>query len=324
MLTLVLFLTMAKRQFLPNGISRKLDKTKQTRGAEDDEIFQNRVCRNSTVLIYFRDYPTYKKLNKNFENGFIVLISPFDYFNNKSSVFKELKIGENMLVFYETRKDWCDYPIKDNWMPATSRTNPLGGEYVARVPANTALENNEKIFRGYTSTNLKGAGIRVYEYADSETLKKTRTQLEFIFWHCFDIEDFINKNENKESLREQKNRCIEETKNLNVDDIKLLQKSRILNTKGHTICPLCLKEMSAFTFDKKIVQSEGRYVPDTTVTEISLFHIKELCNGEFNHKTYNLGWGHHFCNVVVKDVGIYNTLKWMRQVLKDNDKLSKK
>ena len=45
-------------------------------------------------------------------------------------------------------------------------------------------------------------------------------------------------------------------------------------------------------------------VPDLTVTEINLFHIRELRIGEFNHRPYNLGWGHHHCNVVCKDSGL--------------------
>jgi hypothetical protein len=36
---------------LPSLLDRKIYKTGQTRGASDDEIFQNRVERNSTVLI---------------------------------------------------------------------------------------------------------------------------------------------------------------------------------------------------------------------------------------------------------------------------------
>ena len=50
-----------------------------------------------------------------------------------------------------------------------------------------------------------------------------------------------------------------------------------------------------------------------------MFHIQELRTGEFNHRPYNLGWGHHHCNVVVKDAGIQPTLDWMREVLKRND-----
>ena len=69
-------------------------------------------------------------------------------------------------------------------------------------------------------------------------------------------------------------------------------------------------------------QAEGRDVPDLTVTELSLFDIRELRTGEFNHRPYNLGWGHHHCNVVVKDSGIFETLQWMREVLLDNDNYS--
>jgi len=35
------------------------------------------------------------------------------------------------------------------------------------------------------------------------------------------------------------------------------------------------------------------------------------------HKPYNLGWGHHFCNVVARDAGIMETLDWMKGVLEN-------
>jgi hypothetical protein len=62
-------------------------------------------------------------------------------------------------------------------------------------------------------------------------------------------------------------------------------------------------------------QAAGREVYDLTITELSLFHVEELRVGRLQHKPYNLGWGHHFCNVVVKDAGIVPTLRWMREVL---------
>ena len=68
----------------------------------------------------------------------------------------------------------------------------------------------------------------------------------------------------------------------------------------------------------RIVQAHGREVPDLTVTEISLFHIEELRPGVFNHRPYNLGWGHHHCNVVVKDSGIFPTLKWLVDIIARN------
>src|SRR5690606_40237277 len=55
-----------------------------------------------------------------------------------------------------------------------------------------------------------------------------------------------------------------------------------------------------------------------TVTKLNLFHIEELRTGVFNHRPYNLGWGHHHCNVVVKDSGIDETIQWMNSVIKNN------
>lgn len=46
----------------------------------------------------------------------------------------------------------------------------------------------------------------------------------------------------------------------------------------------------------------------------------ELRIGVFNHRTYNLGWGHHHCNVVVKDAGIQATIEWMDTIIRRNIK----
>ena len=47
---------------------------------------------------------------------------------------------------------------------------------------------------------------------------------------------------------------------------------------------------------------------------VNLFHLKELRTNEYNHKLYNLGWGHHHCNIVLGDKGIEETLKWMKKI----------
>src|SRR3989338_8054682 len=179
---------------LPSLLDRKIYKTGQTRGADDDVIFQNRVGRNSTVLIpyqYFKEAFSLQHASEKFENGFIVLISPNTYFENKNInkelLNKGLEIGVNTLLFYETRDQWLKYnPEQYKWNPAEKRIKPLGGKYVARVPATTSSKNGEKIIRGFTHTSNKGAGIRVYEYASKKTIDECRLQLEAIFWHCSD------------------------------------------------------------------------------------------------------------------------------------------
>src|SRR5882672_4537245 len=99
--------TSTKLPKLPSLLDRKIYKTGQTRGADDDVIFQNRVGRNSTVLIPYAFWDK-KFLSVGFENGFIVLISPTFYFSEKSIDTKlqsqGLALGKNLLVFYETRQ----------------------------------------------------------------------------------------------------------------------------------------------------------------------------------------------------------------------------
>jgi hypothetical protein len=92
----------------------------------------------------------------------------------------------------------------------------------------------------------------------------------------------------------------------------------MLNARGKTICPLCLEELSSQGFFNRMAQAEGREVTDLTITQLNLFHIEELRYGLLNHRPYNVGWGHHHCNVVVKDSGILATLMWMGQVLSRN------
>lgn len=101
-------------------------------------------------------------------------------------------------------------------------------------------------------------------------------------------------------------------------DYERLQQVRILNAERVTVCPLCLEPLSGAGFMCRIAQAEGRTVPDLTVTEVSLFHIEELRAGLYNHRPYNLGWGHHYCNVVAKDAGIANTLNWLQQIIRRN------
>lgn len=313
---------------LPRLLKSKIYKTGQTRGADDDQIFQNRVNRNSTVLIPYNYYEACKFAPDNngfFENGMIVLINPSVFFETKNFekllASKGLVLGKNALLFYYSRQQWNKYnPQSKGLLPATSRNSPLGGKYVARVPSTTA-KGEQKISHGFTTSKLKGAGIRVYEYASKRTIAHCHCQLEYVFWKCKDSHNvLIQEGMNVEQIEERKNHIFELANDLGLDNSKKLADSRILNKAGNAICPLCLEEISAQGFFSKVKQAEGREISDLTVTTLNLFHIQELRTGQFNHKTYNLGWGHHHCNVVVKDTGIDETLTWMSQVLERNKK----
>lgn len=68
---------------LPSLVDRKIYKTGQTRGASNSEIYQNRVSRNSTVLIPYSQWAACRHPYSNedeYENGSIVLVDPEWYF----------------------------------------------------------------------------------------------------------------------------------------------------------------------------------------------------------------------------------------------------
>lgn len=312
---------------LPQLLDRKIYKTGQTRGADDDVIYQNRVGRWSTVLIFYSYWHLCAKPQDGtdaYENGFIVLLSPQEYFGNSKITAelaaKGLALGRNALVFYETREQWdANNPDILKWKPAKQRTNPLGGFYVARIAATTATENGGRIVRGFDVTSIKGAGIRVYEYASSSTANLCRLQLEALFWLCADSKKVALANGmTEEDLETRKKAIFAQCETAELLDTARLTKARMLNALGKTICPLCLDELSGQGFFNRMEQAEGRGVHDLTVTQLNLFHIAELRLGVLNHRPYNLGWGHHHCNVVVKDSGILETLDWMRGVINRN------
>jgi len=313
----------ARRPRLPSLAQRKIYKTGQTRGATPAEIYQNRVGRNSTVLIPFSRWQQCQlPSGETYENGSIVLVPPEIYFTD-SRTFKasRLRLGVDALVFYARRLDWIKWPpSRQGWNPATSRLAPLGGEYVARIPGTTAAAAVPSIHHGFTTTQMRGAGIRVYEYASRETIALTRLQLEALFWLCRDATRVLRAaGMDRSDITRRRKAILEQAAAGKVLDYVLLERARAMDDRHRTICPLCMELMSASTFLTRIEQAEGREVFDTTITEASMFHIDELRVGALGHRPYNLGWGHHHCNVVAKDAGIPATLTWIRKVARRNN-----
>lgn len=313
---------------LPQLLQRKIYKTGQTRGADDDVIFQNRVSRGSTVLVPFEllgELDLFYREEEQFENGFIVLIKPADYFGTADieAQLRErgLELGRNTAVFYQIRNDWDAHnPDALGWTPCSSRVAPLGGDYVARIAATTANQGGARINRGFTTSGMKGAGIRLFEYAPTRVIEQCRVQLEAIFWLCEDSIDAVTQYEMEaDAAAGRKEYALTLAQESGLLDFEELRHARLTDADNVTVCPLCLGRLSAHGFFNRLAQAAGREVHDLTVTEINLFHIQELRYGVYNHRPYNLGWGHHHCNVVVKDAGIYETIRWMDTVLRVNE-----
>jgi hypothetical protein len=153
-------------------------------------------------------------------------------------------------------------------------------------------------------------------------MEACRCQLEALFWLCPDAENVVaatNEMSSKDAAQRKKG-ILELCEKSGLLDYNRLVTARALNADRKTVCPLCLDVLSAAGFLNRLAQAEGREVPDLTVTQLNLFHVKELRVGVFNHRPYNLAWGHHHCNTVTKDSGIEETLQWMYSITERNIK----
>jgi hypothetical protein len=314
---------------IPALVEQKLTKTGYTRGATTREIYQNRVTRNNTVLIQWRSWTTCKTPDDGsgqYEKGSIVLLEPSWYMQSKSAddelAAEGLEVGANALLLFLRRSDWVAYRPRSGKLPngkpfavATSRETPLGGVYFARVHA-TVADDGLEVVQGYDNTRLRGAGIRVYEYASTTTIMRARCQLEALIWLCEDAETAMrDAGMDRADVRARRDLALSIAETSGLLDLNRLRTIRALNGDDRTVCPLCLEPVSVADIMSRSMQAEGREVYDLTTTEVGLFHIDELRVGRLQHKPYNLGWGHHYCNVVAKDAGIMPTLEWMQRVL---------
>jgi hypothetical protein len=267
-----------------------------------------------------------------YQKGFIVLLEPSWYFNATDAdevlAPEGVILGKNALLDFRRRSDWEEFkpgsslPNGMPFQPATSRTEPLEGVYIARIHATTS-EDGEVIRHGFNTSGARGAGIRVYEYASTVINRQAKLQLEALFWMCHDAhQSMIDAGISAADVETRQEAIHGQSSAAGLLDFGRLRSLRVLNAQDQLTCPLCLKPISGKDFLKRLEQAEGRAVYDVTITEVTLFHIQELSVGKLQHKPYNLGWGHQFCNLVVRDCGIVPTLAWMLSVLNNQSQAS--
>ena len=294
---------------LPGEIKNKINKTKQTRGAQPygRVVYQNRVNRNSIAVVpyAFRD----RLHPEGFERGYVILVRPEDYFSGpgqvRSDFDSEIEIGRNAFLYYDNRQNYERFPPMQTWRPR-SRGGP--GEVVYRLPATTASGNE-----GLARVEGEPQGIRFFEYASSDQIRKTCIQLAMLAWCTEGIEDIRTEGSGCEAPAT----LLREAERLGLWDTARLEELGVLCGQ-QTVCPLCKEPIRTSELMSRIQQAEGREVFDLTVTEVNLFHMEDLKPGAYNHRIYALGWGHHHCNAVARDAGVQDTLGWMAKVLRKN------
>ena len=235
---------------LPEEIRNKINKTKQTRGAQppDRVIYQNRVNRNGLAVVPYRFR---NQLHPDgFENGYVIMIRPEEYFSDPGTVRRDFDqsvvVGNNAFVYYDNRAAYREFPPLNDWRPR-KRGGP--GEVVFRMPATTSTGAD-----GQAKVEGEAQGIRFFEYASSQQIFRTCVQLAFLAWHTDGINEVASRENSFHDLKRYVDR-------MGLWDIGRLENIDVLDNHV-AICPLCRKRLQASELMSRIEQAEGREVTD--------------------------------------------------------------
>lgn len=371
---------------LPYRIRKRIKKTGEARSG--DEIHKRRNSRAYRVIL---QYNTWKKIKgkstestilEEYKNGYIVMISPEEYFGKdypkkNSTLEKDFKLGKTGFVYYTNIKSFREFtPLKTwkelyelNTAGKAKDDNTWIGEYCLNIKnARPKLVSDickkgeeskaqaEEIHKTITSYGIKierekvpkqcGIGNYDYDYADDEMIENVRLQMLYLLLVSEKADgsafkQYIKRNHKALEIPDEDKTFIKNVTGKNYDKLfdDFLEKLRVeCREKGlleeqrlsdinvwdikakRTICPLCNKAIKIGEYFQEILQAEGRQVSENTQREIVLMHVKALRSGELNHRTYNLGWGHNYCNLIQGDKDIKETIDILIDVVRTNQK----
>lgn len=323
--------------------------------------------------------PIEENILPNFREGYVVLITPEEYFGNNypnksSSLHPRFIIGETGFVYYSSEEEFNKYKPLYSWNEVyelNTKGNHFNepktwkGEYVLNIK-NTAKPKISKICKKSNSEDeikqifdtkfpeiknppqQAGLGNYDYDYASSETIENVKYQMLYLALSAKEKDGtsfFEYLKENYKILEDKNDKSKEgkykepyktlfndsfycysaekqfdnfkeecESKGL-LDFEKLWEIGAWDKNKNVPVCPLCGKPIEPHEFFEGVEQAEGREVSDNTQRAIVLMHINALKPGELNHRPYNLGWGHNFCNTIQGDKDISVTIEELKKII---------
>ena len=191
-----------------------------------------------------------------------------------------------------------------------------------------------------------GLGNYDYDYANSQTMENVKYQMLYLVLtcksHCGDsfaeyiydnFEDIKDRKDSKVFIRMMNStkgeyiskfnnefkKFEEECKRRELLDFDKLQELGVWSTNNsRAICPLCHKPVYVDEFFDDVKQMEGRQVIDNTQKSIVLMHVDALRPGKLNHRHYNLGWGHNYCNLIQGDKDISETIDVLKEIFESH------
>ena len=345
--------------FKNTKLKKKIEKTREARGGggiyKRRNNRSNRVIihYNTYLKILKKD----KKILDNYTRGYVVRIKPGQYFNEngtiKTNFHNSLKLGINAFLYFKTIKDWKKYKSYcsnlNEIVELHTRSNTIDnnkqwiGEYCTNITnsdpsiislicttkkekeKSDILQNQlRKLQKKYKKLPAQaGIGNFDIDFASEEEIKKVEYQLCLMIFKIKGIEKELkarNSSLTDLKIKEVKNHIIDFCKKKKLDNFEKLVEIRALDeTNYEPICPLCKEKLNAESFFLDAEQDEGREEEDNTSSAIVLMHIDALRPMEFNHHTYNLGWGHKDCNTIQGPKSISDTLDYLKEILRKNN-----
>jgi len=315
-----------------------------------DKFEEGYVVLASPKIYFGNNYPEKsKELNDKFrlgENGFVfyTLLSEYEKYKPLSNWEEVVELDTKGNNNFNT---WAgDYAL-----------NIKNGNYISMI----CKKNHPSAEKKEIASLLKerfglesgpdqcGLGNYDYDYANPKTMEDVQYQMlylilnskskngksfaEFLYDHYDDIKMNKDKGPFKNYMAGDKNKYLsefqsefnlfkEECERRNLLNFDELSKLGVWNkNSSEAICPLCHKPVYADEFFDDIVQAEGRQVLDNTQKSIVLMHVDALRPGKMNHRPYNLGWGHNFCNLIQGDKDISETITAIKEILASHNQL---
>ena len=339
-------------------LKKKITKTTEARGGGGIYKRRNSRTYRVIIhyKTYLKILETNKKILDNYKRGYVVRVKPNEYFNQvgkiKDNFDKTLKLGKNAFLYFKTIKDWRKYGSHCSDLKEVVELNTKSevvdndkqwiGEYCTFIkntdPQNISLicttkkekkdpkyqTKLDKLNKKYKDLPAQaGLGNFDYDFASTEEIKNVKYQLCMLIFRVSGLEKELKARSSSLTdikIKEVKKHINEFCKRKKLDDLTKLVNIRALDENDHEpICPLCLKKLNAESFFLDAEQDVGREEEDSTQSEIVLMHIDALRPMEFNHRTYNLGWGHKDCNTIQGPKSIDETLNYLREILKNNN-----
>ena len=337
-------------------LKKKIDKTREGRGGNG--IYKRRNSRSYRVIIHYNTYLKILKNNKkildHYKRGYVVRVKPDQYFEKngeiKKNFHKTLELGKNAFLYFKNINDWNKYKSycsdfeevaelytksetvnnNEQWTGKfckfITNTTPQEISLICSsgTKTNEQIEEFKKLKDTYGKNIPKQAGLGNYDYdyASEDEIKNVCYQLSMMIFGVPKMKTELKSltpNLTDAKIKKVEKHIIDFCKSKKLYDLKKLENIRALNKKDHLpICPLCLEKLDAKSFFEVAQQDEGREEEDNTQSEIVLMHIEALAPGKFNHRTYNLGWGHKDCNTIQGPKSISETLNYLQRILKRN------